>query len=256
MGAIERPHVVEHIELQEIVVNVDPVAIEIAINDGGHWEDDETAIVIRQVSYNYMYMSLLTIPQTRYVESMPMSEITPVTIWYIYPPHYGQRERSYSQPSILLIHFLFISHQSDHFWDRTILKFGKSKVKVMNEVKVQGHIVYPVSNRCTSFLFHINRTNHSCDIPASVWSWKNTSKFFLKENSSKKVSYGISPKSNQVISMTRGIKMTCFVVIGWMLLTLSCRQANFCFNQCDSHELGSRSQGDLMTGCLNYVYHY
>ena len=31
----------------------------------------------------------------------------------------------------------------------------------MSEVKGQGHILYPVSNQCTSFSFHINQTNHS-----------------------------------------------------------------------------------------------
>ena len=31
----------------------------------------------------------------------------------------------------------------------------------MREVKGQGHILYPVSNQCTSLSFHINRTNHS-----------------------------------------------------------------------------------------------
>ena len=38
----------------------------------------------------------------------------------------GQRARSYSRPSILLIRFLFISHQSDqtnNSWDTAILKF-------------------------------------------------------------------------------------------------------------------------------------
>ena len=39
-----------------------------------------------------------------------------------------------------------------------------SKVKVMSEVKGQGHLLYPVSNQYTSFSFHINRTNHSWDM--------------------------------------------------------------------------------------------
>ena len=34
----------------------------------------------------------------------------------------------------------------------------------MGEFKGQGHIVHPVSNRSTSFIVHINRTNHSWDL--------------------------------------------------------------------------------------------
>ena len=84
--------------------------------------------------------------------------------------------------------FLFVSHQSDNnSWDTAILKFDleKSKVNFKGEVKGQGHIVHPASNRCTSCLFHINRTNHSWDMSNSVWPWKNTSEIF-KENLAKK----------------------------------------------------------------------
>ena len=44
----------------------------------------------------------------------------------------------------------------------------------MSEVKGQGHILYPESNQCTSFSFHINRTNHSFLRYGqnSAWPWK------------------------------------------------------------------------------------
>ena len=86
----------------------------------------------------------------------------------------GQRARPHSQPSIKLICFL-VSHQSDNnSWDGAILKFDleKSKVKVMSEFKGWGHIVHPVSNRCTSFSFHINRINHSWDMSNRVFDLK------------------------------------------------------------------------------------
>ena len=65
----------------------------------------------------------------------------------------GQRARSYIQPSIILTHFVFISHQTNNSWERAISKFDleTSKVKVMSEVKGQGHILCPVSNWCTLF---------------------------------------------------------------------------------------------------------
>ena len=142
----------------------------------------------------------------------------------------------------------------------------------MGEVKGQGHIVYPVSNRCTTLSFHVNRTNHSWDManrlfdfekskvkvtgevkgqghiiyptdslpfrftsigPTIPWDMvkrvleleKYIRNFFLKFTE-KKVSNRISPISNQVISMTNGVQLPSFVVIGWVVLILSCRQAN------------------------------
>ena len=79
----------------------------------------------------------------------------------------------------------------------------------MGEVKGWDHLVHPVSNWCPSFSFHINQTNHSWDISNSVWLWKNTIKIF-KENLAKKISNRIPPKSNQVISKTRGDIATTF----------------------------------------------
>ena len=83
----------------------------------------------------------------------------------------GQRARSYNRPSIILTHLVSISHQAGQQFLRQSY-FETIKVKVMSEVKGQGHILYPVSNRCTSFLFHINRTNRSRDMTkTSVWPW-------------------------------------------------------------------------------------
>ena len=111
---------------------------------------------------------------------------------------------------------------------------------VMGEFKGKGHIVHPVFNRCTSFSFHINRANHSWDMSNREFDLeKNTSEIF-KENLAKIFFNRIPPKSNQVISMIRGILRLSFVVIGWVVLTSSCRQANFVY-LCHSRDLGSRS---------------
>ena len=55
-------------------------------------------------------------------------------------------------------------------------------VKVMSEVKGQGHILYPVSNPYTSFSFHINRTNHSWDMAKIVFDLEKTHLKIFKEN--------------------------------------------------------------------------
>ena len=44
----------------------------------------------------------------------------------------------------------------------------------MSEVIGQGYILYPVSNRCTSFSFHINRTNPSLDMAKLVFGLEKT----------------------------------------------------------------------------------
>ena len=105
-------------------------------------------------------LKIQNVISTRYVDGMPTSEVTPVTIWYIHPPHHGyirlfqtltlklqgqghgwgQRSMSHSSPIIQQMHLLFVSHQSD---------------------------------------------NHSWDMSNSVWPWKNTSEIF-KENLAKK----------------------------------------------------------------------
>ena len=59
------------------------------------------------------------------------------------------------------------------------LKHPRSKCQ--SEVKGQGHILYPVSNQCTSFSFHINQTNHSWDMAKKVFDLEKTLPKFLKK---------------------------------------------------------------------------
>ena len=96
---------------------------------------------------------------------------------------WGQRSRSNIVPSIRLMHFLFVSHQSDQLF----LRYGQN----------------------------------------SVWPWKNTSYFFSRKFAKITVSNRTSPKSSQVMTMARAIKLPRFVVIWWVVLTSSRRQANF-----------------------------
>ena len=121
--------------------------------------------------------------------------------------------------------FSFHINQTNNSRHTAISKFDleKSKVKVMSEVRGKGHIVYPVSNWHTSFSFHINQTNHSWDMAKRVFELEKTHPKFVKKICQKKFSARISPKSYQVIVMTREIKLLCFVVIIWV-----CRKANFC----------------------------
>ena len=132
--------------------------------------------------------------------------------------------------SYQLASFSFNINQTKNSGDRAISKFDleTSKVKVKSEVKGQGHILYPVSNQCTSFSFHINPTNHSWDMAKIVLTLKKHIWNFLRKFAKITVFNRISPKSNQVITMTRATKLPRFVVIWRVVLTLSRRQANFC----------------------------
>ena len=129
------------------------------------------------------------------------------------------------------------------------------KVKVMGEAKVQGHIVYPVSERCTSFPFHINRTNHSWDMSNTVFDFEKTYPKFLKKIWQKnRVAYKIPPKYNQVISMTRGISLPSFVEIGGVVLTSSCRQANFCLSMSQPWPWVKVTKGSSNTFSQTYTF--
>ena len=132
--------------------------------------------------------------------------------------------------SYQLTSFSFHMNQTNNSWDRAVSKFDieTSKVKVLSDVKGYGHILYPVSNWCTSFSFHINRTNHSWDMAKIVCDLEKAHPKFRRKFAKIGVSNRTSPKSNQVITITRAIKLSRYVGIRWVVFTLSRRQANFC----------------------------
>ena len=211
---------------------------------------------------------------TSYVDGTPTSEVTPVTIRYICPPHYGHTSLYHGHE--WMTHILFVPCQSAipflrYSYFRLWPWIFNSRVNVMGVVKGQGHTIGPVSYQFTSFSFHINQTNNSWDRAISkfylatskvkvmsevkgqkvtyctqyptdalpfrftsirpsipeIWP-KYTSETFKRKFAKITVSNRTSPKSNQVITMTRAIMLPCFVVIRQVVLTLSCRQANFC----------------------------
>ena len=69
-------------------------------------------------------------------------------------------------PEIELFRNLTLKHPRSRSWVR---------------VNGQGHIWYPVSNQCTPFSFHINRTNHSWDMAKIVFDLEKTNPKFLKK---------------------------------------------------------------------------
>ena len=69
-------------------------------------------------------------------------------------------------PEIELFRNLTLKHPRSRSWVR---------------VKGQSHILYPVSNQCTSYSFHINWTNHSWDMAKIVFDLEKTHPKILKK---------------------------------------------------------------------------
>ena len=174
--------------------------------------------------------------QTRYVDGTPTSEVTPVTIRHIRPPHQGHTGQHHGHEWMTQI-LLVLCRSTTHSWDKAssdsdletprsrswvwskgkviqsaqyhisslpfhftsiwpaisevelcrnlTLKQPRSRSWVRSKVKVTYctqypvTYLYPVSNQCTSFLFHINRTNHSCDMAKIVFELELTHPKFL-----------------------------------------------------------------------------
>ena len=141
-----------------------------------------------------------------------------------------QRAGSYNRPSIILTHFLFISHQSDptipeiELFRNLTLKHPRSRSWVRSKVKVTYCTKYPTN--ALPFYFHINWTNHSWDMAKIVFDLEKTHPKFIRKFA--KITVFNIKKCNQVIPMTRTTKLPRFVLIRWVVLTLSCRQTNFC----------------------------
>ena len=89
----------------------------------------------------------------------------------------GQTHWSHLTPGIQLISFLFVSWQSDHFWQR-YSKFyiwpWKFKVKVMAKVKTDGHIWTLEFNRYVCFSFRGNQAIFGWDIANSIFDLENS----------------------------------------------------------------------------------
>ena len=110
----------------------------------------------------------------------------------------------------------------------------------MGEVKGQGHIVHPASCRCTSFSFHMNRTNHSWDMSTRVFDLEKSHPNFWRKFAKK----GFLTKFLQnLIRWWPWLEAYSYQVLWWLVEWFSLYPADkqiFVY-QCHSHDLGSRS---------------
>ena len=69
----------------------------------------------------------------------------------------------------------------------------------------QGHVVHPVSNRCTSFFFTSIGPTIAEICPMECLTLRKHPQNFIRKLGKNRVGNRIRPKSNQIINMTRGI---------------------------------------------------
>ena len=117
----------------------------------------------------------------RYVDGTPTSEVTPVTICYMHTPHHGCPYVMVMVINDRLASLSFHASQPSHSSNKAI-----SNCELQGVDKDLGHIAHPVSNRCTSFWFHINWTKHSWDLSNRVLDLEKNTSEILKENLAKK----------------------------------------------------------------------
>ena len=135
-----------------------------------------------------------------------MSEVTPVTIRYIPPPHHGHRSQYHGHE--WMTHIFFIHCQSAAPFPHSYFRLWpwNSMVMVMGVVKGQGHTICPVSYYLTSFSFNINQTNNSGDRPISKFDLKTSKVKVMKEV--KGQGHILYPVSNQCTSFSFHINRT------------------------------------------------
>ena len=107
------------------------------------------------------------------------SWVTAISIFYPENPRsrsWGQSLKSQCESNILSTHIPFVPCQSAI----PFLRYGlfkiwpwKSKVKVMEEVKIESHNMGPTFYRLTSLSFHVNRPSHSWDMTFSKSDLEN-----------------------------------------------------------------------------------
>ena len=190
-----------------------------------------------------------------------MSEVTPVTIWYI------RHTIMVTQVNIMVMNvwltsFSFIVNRPPHSWDKAISDSDLETLRSRSWVWSKGKVIQSAQSHINSLPFHFtsirptipeielfrNLTTNCTQYPTNELSFHFTSigptipEIWPKECLTLKkhirnfqikvakitVFNRITPKSNQVITMTRVTKLPRLVVIQCVFLTLSRKQANHC----------------------------
>ena len=148
--------------------------------------------------------------ETRYVDGTPTSEVTPVTIRYIRPPHHDHTSQYHGWFTSSIVNRL------PHSWDKAISDSDLETAKSMSWVWSKGKVIQSAQYHINSLPFHFTSIrptipeielfwnlslkhprsrswmrSHQSDKPFlrygqnSVWPWKKNTSEMYKENLSK-----------------------------------------------------------------------
>ena len=127
--------------------------------------------------------------------------------------------------------FSFHVNQTKNSWDAAISKFDLENIQGQGHEWCQmpkSHIIFSIQTKHFRFRFTSIGPNIPEIWPKQCLALKKHIRIFLRKFAKIRVSNRTFPKSNQVIAITRTIKLLHCVVMGLVVLTLSCREAYFC----------------------------
>ena len=92
--------------------------------------------------------------KTRYVDGTPTSEVTPVTIWYIHPPHHGHTKVSIMVMNRWLTFPSFHVNQASHSWDNAISNSDLETWRSRSWVWSKGMVIWSAQYLINLLTFH------------------------------------------------------------------------------------------------------
>ena len=143
-------------------------------------------MVTQSISWSWMDDSYLFIPCQSAAPFLRYSNFrlwpwnSKVKVMGVVKGNVIQSAQYHDQPTSFSFHI----NQTNNSWETVISKFDfeTSKVKVMSEVKGQGHILYPCSIEPMHFLFASHQSvQHSWDMAKMVFDLEKTHPKFLKK---------------------------------------------------------------------------
>ena len=108
---------------------------------------------IYKTRYNSKWFLMVKSSVTRDVDSTQTSEVTPVTIWYIRPPHQGHTSKYHGHEWMTRI--LFVPCRSaTHSWDKAISDSDPETPRSRSWVRSKGKVIQSAQYHINSLPFH------------------------------------------------------------------------------------------------------
>ena len=113
--------------------------------------------ILNQLTLWFLHMEYfadqVSIDKTRYVDGTPTSEVTPVTIRYIRPPHHGHTSQ-YMALNGWLRSFSFHVNRPPHSWDKAISDSDLENPRSRSWLWSKGKVIQSAQYHINSLPFH------------------------------------------------------------------------------------------------------